>query len=83
MNEDFRNGRFYENPFSEGLPYLRPALELSPIKLLGNAVALIILCGVSITAIACLLICLLFIAVILGKIFKIEREPLTPEIIIH
>lgn len=83
MNEDFWKGRFNENPFQGGLPYFRPALEFSPAKLLGHAVVLIILCGISITAVASLLICLLFIAVILGKIFQIEKEPLTPEIIIH
>ena len=83
MNEDFWKGKFYENPFQGSLPNIRPALELSPTKLLGHAVVLIILCGISITAIASLLICLLFIALILGKIFKIERDPLAPEIVVH
>ena len=83
MNEEFGNGQFYENHFPEILPYLRPAMNLSPMKLIGTAIALIIMCGISITALISFLLSLLFIALLLGKIIGLEKETPTQDIIIH
>lgn len=79
----FAGGPGGPNPFGDMdfdlRPFLRPLQRLSPMRLVGTALAIIILTGIAVSALSSLLVAIFFLMLLVEAVMQGEAIPVRPE----